>query len=198
MAFDRYSAICNPLRYTSIMDLKCCLSLAALSWSLTLLVISVKITNVSLLQFCGPNVIHHFFCDLFPLLQLSCSDTSIFQMQITIIVITLVITPLILIVTSYTCIISSILKIQSLTRRLKVFSTCSSHLTVVCIFYGTLCGIYILPNKGQAFSISTAFSLFYAVVTPLLNPIVYCLRNKELNTAFKTTIQRISICTEHR
>ncbi|XP_073403059.1 olfactory receptor 1468-like [Dendrobates tinctorius] len=197
MSLDRYLAICNPLRYMSIMDHKFCIGLAALTWSLTLLVMCVKIINVSVLHFCGPNVIHHFFCDLYPLLDLSCSDTSIFQLQITIIIVTLVITPLILIITSYSCIISSILKIQSLNQRWKVFSTCSSHLTVVFIFYGTLSGIYIVPNSGRAFSMSTAFSLFYTVVTPLLNPIVYSLRNKELKKAFKVFTQQLSLCLKH-
>ncbi|XP_072006571.1 olfactory receptor 10J4-like [Engystomops pustulosus] len=192
MSFDRYSAICNPLRYSSLMDFKACVALATLSWSLTLSVICMKIINVSLLHFCGPNIIHHFFCDLYPLLELSCSDTSIFQLQITIVIATLVILPLILIITSYILIISSILKIKSLNRRRKVFSTCSSHLTVVCIFYGTLSGIYILPNKGKAFTMSTAFSLFYTVVTPLLNPIVYSLRNKELIKAFHMSLKRLA------
>ncbi|XP_056410165.1 olfactory receptor 8H1-like [Hyla sarda] len=198
MSYDRFFAICDPLRYTSIMDMRRCISLAILCWCLSLSVISVKITNVSQFDFCGPNIVHHFFCDLYPLLQLSCSETSVFQIQITIIVVTLVITPLLLIITSYTCIISSILKIQSLTRRRKVFSTCSSHLTVVCIYYGTLCGIYIIPNKGQEFGVSTAFSLFYTVVTPLLNPIVYSLRNKELKKAFKTSTKRLHTIIKRR
>ncbi|KAG8541205.1 hypothetical protein GDO81_029473 [Engystomops pustulosus] len=198
MSFDRYSAICNPLRYSSLMDFKACVALATLSWSLTLSVICMKIINISLLHFCGPNIIHHFFCDLYPLLGISCSDTSIFQLQVTVIVVTLVISPLILIITSYILIISSILKIKSLNRRRKVFSTCSSHLTVVCIFFGTLCGIYILPNKGKTFSMSTAFSLFYTVVTPLLNPVVYSLRNKELKKAFYTSMKQLASCTELR
>ncbi|CAN2391680.1 Olfactory receptor, partial [Pristimantis euphronides] len=197
MSYDRYVAICNPLHYCSIMTSPYCVILATISWLGGFFIMMIIVITTSLLSFCGPNIIDHFFCDLLPLLELSCSDTYNLQMEITIIIITLVITPLILIITSYSCIISSILKIQSLTRRRKVFSTCSSHLTVVCIFYGTICGIYIVPTKGKGFSMSTAFSLFYTVVTPVLNPIVYSLRNKELNIAIKTSIQQLSLSSEN-
>ncbi|XP_069818114.1 olfactory receptor 1468-like [Dendropsophus ebraccatus] len=196
MSFDRFSAICNPLHYTSIMNFGVCKSLSALSWSLSLLLISIEMITICNLRFCGPYVINHFFCDLYPLLQFSCSDTSTVQLEITTLIVLLVVIPFLLIVTSYACIISSILKIQSLqslTQRHKVFSTCSSHLTVVCIFYGTISGIYILPSKGNALKISRVLSLFYTVGNPIINPIVYSLRNKEFSKAVKKKIQTSSI-----
>ncbi|XP_072006553.1 olfactory receptor 11L1-like [Engystomops pustulosus] len=185
MSFDRYSAICNPLRYSSIMNFRFCNVLAALSWFLSMSLICIESITISKLQFCGSNVIHHFFCDLYPLLKFSCIDTTMVQLEITILIVILVVTPFVLIITSYICIIISILKIHSLTQRRKVFSTCSSHLTVVCIFYGTISSIYILPSKGGALPISRVLSLFYTVGTPILNPIVYSLRNKELNKALQ-------------
>ncbi|XP_063305954.1 olfactory receptor 11L1-like [Pelobates fuscus] len=188
MAYDRYLAICTPLHYTAIMHHAFILKLVIVSWCLSFSLILISTITVSRLQFCGPNVIDHFFCDLDPLIAISCSDTSIVKMAIFILCFLLMIIPLIIILMSYTYIVLSIIKIASTNERGKVFSTCGSHLSVVSIFYGTLIGIYILPTKGLSTTFSKVISLFYTVVTPMLNPIIYSLRNKDIKQAIKYCI----------
>ncbi|KAG8573901.1 hypothetical protein GDO81_008924, partial [Engystomops pustulosus] len=191
MSLDRYLAICSPLRYTSIMKMEFCRYLVFMSWSLSLLLVWVLTVSIYLLDFCRPNVIDHFFCDLSPLLHLSCSDTSIVQQEATLLTVPLVFLPFIFITYTYICIISSILRIRSLTQRQKAFSTCSSHLTVVSIFYGTLSSTYVLPTNGQIVKVSKSLSLLYTVGTPLLNPIIYSLRNKDIKQAFTKIIDKL-------
>ncbi|KAM4675899.1 olfactory receptor 11L1-like [Discoglossus pictus] len=183
MSYDRYLAICNPLRYSYIMDHALCLRFVITSWLLSFSVILISAVTICTLHFCGTNVIDHFFCDLAPLLELSCSDTYIVKLEGVFMSIPVIILPFILIITSYTNIIHAILKIPSNTRRQKTFSTCSSHLAVVSIYYGTLFAIYVVPTKGQSLTESKVFSLLYTVVTPLINPIIYSLRNKEIKDA---------------
>ncbi|KAM3924573.1 olfactory receptor 11L1-like [Leptodactylus fuscus] len=193
MSFDRYLAICSPLRYTSIMKMVFCQNISFLSWILSFLLVSVETVTIHMLDFCGPNIIHHYFCDLSPLIQLSCSDTSMVQLEITLLSIPVVVLPFIFITSTYICIIYSILRIQSHTRRQKAFSTCSSHLTVVSIFYGTLSSTYSVPTKVQTLKLSKVLSLLYTVGTPLLNPIIYSLRNKDIKQAFTKSIHRLSL-----
>ncbi|XP_075131737.1 olfactory receptor 5P52-like [Leptodactylus fuscus] len=192
MSFDRYLAICSPLHYTSIMKMSFCQNMAFFSWILSFLIIWVETVTIHMLDFCGPNIIHHYFCDFSPIIQLSCSDTSIVELEITLFCIPVIILPFIFITSTYICIISSILRIQSHTRRQKAFSTCSSHLTVVSIFYGTLSCTYLLPTKGQTLKLSKVLSLLYTVGTPLLNPIIYSLRNKDIKQAFTKLIHKSS------
>ncbi|XP_072006453.1 olfactory receptor 11L1-like [Engystomops pustulosus] len=188
MSLDRYLAICSPLRYTSIMKMAFCRYVAFMSWSLSVLIGWVVVISIYLLDFCGPNVIDHFFCDLSPLLQLSCSDTSMVQQEATLLTVPVAFFPFIFITYTYICIISSILRIRSLTQRQKAFSTCSSHLTVVSIFYGTLSSTYVLPTNGQIVKVSKALSLLYTVGSPLINPIIYSLRNKDIKQALKKSL----------
>ncbi|XP_044132748.1 olfactory receptor 11L1-like [Bufo gargarizans] len=182
MSYDRYLAICNPLRYTTIMNHNLCLKLIVISWLLGFSVSTVEITPTSLLEFCGPNTIDHFFCDMPPLLELSCSDTSGVQLEIMLISAPVLLCDFIIIIMSYSYIIFVILKIPSSTGRQKAFSTCSSHLTVVSIFYGTIFGVYLLPTKGQSLNINKLLSLLYTVGTPLMNPVIYSL---ETHTSLK-------------
>ncbi|KAM4675897.1 olfactory receptor 11L1-like [Discoglossus pictus] len=181
MSYDRYLAICNPLRYTSIMHFRHCLHLVIWSWFLGFLITLTIIILVCKLQFCGPNVIDHFFCDLAPILNLSCSDTSMVEMQASIFSVPVILFPFLFIAATYVIISCAIIKISSSFERQKAFSTCSSHLIVVCTYYGTLCSVYLVP-RGQSLNLKV-LSLLYIVVTPLLNPIIYSLRNKEIKVA---------------
>ncbi|XP_072254884.1 olfactory receptor 11L1-like [Pyxicephalus adspersus] len=180
MSYDRYLAICRPLHYTMLMSHQFCWITIIISWSLSVSAVLSYILEISKLQFCGPDIIDHFFCDLDPVLNLSCSDSTIVQILVTSSTVILCILPFFMIIASYICIIIAIFKIPSITGRQKVFSTCSSHLTVVSIFYGTLLFVYFIPRRGQSWNFTKFVSLLYTVVTPLMNPIIYSLRNKDL------------------
>ncbi|XP_063785638.1 olfactory receptor 11L1-like [Pseudophryne corroboree] len=185
MSYDRYLAICNPLRYNAIINNAFCIKYVIASWLLSFFVLLVNEIEMYKLSFCGPKVIDHFFCDFLPILELSCSDTSRIQIQATLFGIIIVICPFTMIIVSYMYIITTILSIRSITGRQKAFSTCSSHLTVVCIYFGTIFSVYMVPSKGQLLEASKALSLFYTVVTPLVNPFIYSLRNKDFKGAFE-------------
>ncbi|KAM8972592.1 olfactory receptor 11A1-like [Pelodytes ibericus] len=184
MSYDRYLAICKPLHYSSIMGFRFRLNLISWSWFLGFLFSLITRVLVGGLQFCNHHVIDHFFCDLLPILELSCSDTSAVDLE------KLVVTPFILllpfgfVVFTYIHIFFIIFRISSTTGRQKTFSTCSSHLTVVCLYYGTLISIYVSPSRGFLLNINKFTSLFYTMVTPLFNPAIYSLRNQEIRKAF--------------
>ncbi|XP_077326939.1 olfactory receptor 11L1-like [Lithobates pipiens] len=188
MAYDRYLAICNPLRYSSIMNYPMFLNLILLSWLLGFSFILVTTIMMCTLDFCGPHVIDHFFCDMEPILELSCSDTYIVRLEALLLSVPVMVLPLMITLISYGCIVQAILKISSNIGRQKSFSTCSSHLTVVCMFYGTLIGIYMLPKNSSSLNTTKVISLLYTVVTPMLNPIIYSLRNKDIKEAAKTIL----------
>ncbi|XP_077118610.1 olfactory receptor 6B9-like [Ranitomeya variabilis] len=180
MCYDRYVAICNPLRYTSIMTSGHCVVLSISSWLLSFFASLIYIIIISRLKFCGPNVIDHLFCDLVPLQDIACSDTFPIKLQMYLLSIPLLIIPSIIFVVSYVKIIRAILQISSNISRQKAFSTCSSHLTVVSIFYTTLFSVYILPKSEQTSDMNKITSLLYTVFTPLINPIIYSFRNKDI------------------
>ncbi|XP_040197792.1 olfactory receptor 10A7-like [Rana temporaria] len=184
MSYDRYLAICNPLHYSSIMNEFLCIILTMISWLFSILTTLIAAITIAYLNFCGPNIIDHFFCDVSPVLKLSCSDTFWVQLDMILNSVPLLFLPFLIIIISYTYIIFTILKIPSNTGKQKAFSTCSSHLTVVCIFYVTLIVIYDLPTSGQSLTIRKLVSLIYTVGTPLMNPIIYSLRNKDIKIAF--------------
>ncbi|PIO14506.1 hypothetical protein AB205_0064510, partial [Aquarana catesbeiana] len=146
-------------------------------------VASFLIHGVCSLEFCGPNTIDQLFCDFAPVVKLSCSDASIVQMESTLLSTAVAVLPFLLIVLSYIYIALTILKISSVSGRLKSFSTCSSHLTVVSIFYGTLISMYVFPNEGKSQTISKILTLMYTVFTPFINPFIYSLRNKDIKNA---------------
>ncbi|XP_029768460.1 olfactory receptor 10C1-like [Terrapene carolina triunguis] len=185
MAYDRYSAICNPLRYAAIMNKTVCVRLAAGSWICGSLVALGHTTFIFTLPFCGSNVINHFFCEIQPVLTLVCGDTSWNEFQIIVAAAFIIMMPFLLILVSYIHIISTILKMSSAKGRHRAFSTCSSHLTVVVLFYGTAVFIYIRPKSSYSLDVDKLLSLFYSVVTPILNPIIYSLRNKDVKGAIR-------------
>ncbi|XP_044132764.1 olfactory receptor 6N1-like [Bufo gargarizans] len=193
MSYDRYVAICNPLHYTSIMTTTYCMRLVVICWLLGFFTAFIDILMILRLKFCGPNIIDHFFCDLVPLIEMACSDKYFIKLQIYLLSIPTVITPPIIIIMSYVKIISVILRIPSNTSRQKAFSTCSSHLIVVSIFYWTLFTVYIVPTRGQTLTMSKILSLLYTVFTPLINPIIYSLRNKDINKAVQKCLDKLEL-----
>ncbi|KAM9312218.1 olfactory receptor 1M1-like [Gastrophryne carolinensis] len=188
MSYDRYLAICKPLHYTLLMTWRFCWILAIAVWAVGILLLLNDLITISQLWFCGPNIVDHFFCDLAPILHLSCSDTTLVQLEIKLWGALFVVTPFLLIIISYIYILVTILKIPSLSGRKKAFSTCSSHLIVISILYVTMASVYMLPSRGQPWTISKFLSLMYTVVTPLMNPLIYSLRNKDFNTAIQKLI----------
>ncbi|XP_002942277.2 olfactory receptor 1468-like [Xenopus tropicalis] len=191
MSYDRYVAICIPLRYTSIMSHRVCVTLVLISWLLGFGITVITAFLVGTLQFCDQNTINHFFCDLFPLVELSCSDTFKVQLEAFLASVLVTVIPFLVIIASYMCIAHAILKIVSHTGRQKAFSTCSSHLAVVSMFYGTIISIYVVPPRKESQTISKVLSLLYTVGTPLVNPLIYSLRNKDIKEAINVKFNRI-------
>ncbi|XP_069460934.1 olfactory receptor 11L1-like [Ambystoma mexicanum] len=187
MAYDRYVAICFPLHYTVLMEKKLCLKLVLSAWAGGFSPPVITIVLLCRLRFIGSQEIDHFFCEFAPLLKITCSETSVIEMYVFIIAASILSVPFSLIIISYAYIMSAILKIPSAVGRHRTFSTCSSHLTVVIIYFGTLITIYVSPTTGRYLNLNKALSLLYTVATPLMNPIIYALRNKEIqNTLSKT------------
>ncbi|XP_042329623.1 olfactory receptor 8I2-like [Sceloporus undulatus] len=185
MSYDRYLAICKPLQYQLYMNNKVCISLAAGSWISGCFSVSVVVIWMAQLTYCGFNRIDHFFCDFIPLSKLICDDTSLI-IEVTFMLSSLFTLPLfILTVTSYICIISAILRIASPSGRERAFSTCFSHLIVVTIFYGSLIIVYLLPDYPIMKGSTKVFSVFYTILTPMVNPLIYSLRNKEVKEALR-------------
>nr|AAL60729.1 olfactory receptor MOR135-4 [Mus musculus]AAP70911.1 olfactory receptor Olfr381 [Mus musculus] len=194
MAYDRYAAICLPLHYTSIMSPKLCVCLVLLSWVISMLYSMLHTLLLARLSFCEDNVIPHFFCDISALLKLACSDIHINELMIFFLGGPLTVIPFLLIVVSYIQIVFSILKISSTRAIHKVFSTCGSHLSVVSLFYGTIIGLYLCPSANN-FSVKKAsITMMYTVVTPMLNPFIYSLRNRDIKEALvRVLIKKISL-----
>ncbi|XP_029437549.1 olfactory receptor 1044-like [Rhinatrema bivittatum] len=190
MAYDRYIAICNPLRYSLIMNQRVCVLLAAASWILSFLSSETITASVTRLSFCASNVINHFFCDLMPLLKLSCTDTLSTQSSVFVVSAFMIVPAFLVTITSYTFIISAILRIRSAEGKRKAFSTCSSHLTVVSIYYLSGFFIYLRPTSTYSQEQGKILSVLYTAVTPMLNPLVYSLRNKEVKNALRKVLEK--------
>ncbi|XP_030042634.1 olfactory receptor 1009-like [Microcaecilia unicolor] len=190
MAFDRYVAICNPFRYSVIMNKRVCALLSASSWVMGLLDALPHGLSISYSSFCRNNVINHVFCDFRTLLKLSCSDTSAIKLLISSLNLCLVLVCLALILTSYSCIFYSILSMQSVKGRYKTFSTCSSHLMIVSMYTGTVFFVYLRPMSKSVSSVDKLTDVFYSTVIPMLNPIIYSLRNKDIKAALKKAMSR--------
>uniref|UniRef100_A0A8C3FUH6 Olfactory receptor n=1 Tax=Chrysemys picta bellii TaxID=8478 RepID=A0A8C3FUH6_CHRPI len=195
MSYDRYLAICKPLHYAMQMNGSLCLQMASLSWISGFLASTVTTSLLAQFTFCGPNEINHFFCDFTPLIKLSCSDTSWMELVTFILSSIFTLPAFLLTVTSYISIIASILRIPSTMGRKKAFSTCSSHLIVVTIFYGTLIIVYLLPDINTLRSMTKVFSVFYTILTPLVNPLIYSLRNKEVKEALRQVVRKLGSFT---
>ncbi|XP_063002356.1 olfactory receptor 6N1-like [Elgaria multicarinata webbii] len=185
MAYDRYLAICHPLRYPAIMTTKMCTRLAAICWVCGLLGPMAEIILVSKLPFCGPNKIEHIFCDFPPVLSLACTDTSVNVLVDFTVNACKILVTFLLILLSYLRIIRAILKIRTATGRRKAFSTCAAHLAVVLIFFGSILFMYVRLTKSYSLDYDRALAVVYAVLTPFLNPIIYSLRNKEIKAALQ-------------
>lgn len=190
MAYDRYVAICHPLHYTVMMDRSTCVRLAAVSWSSSFL--SSMVINVLTLSlpYCGPNVLNHFFCEVPSILRLACTDTSFIEMVVFIFSIIIVFIPFLLIVVSYARILLSVLRMQSASGRHKALSTCASHLTVVALFYGTAIFMYMRPQSKSSRAGGKIIAVFYTVITPMLNPLIYSLRNQDVKGALRRAIAK--------
>nr|XP_033779167.1 olfactory receptor 10A4-like [Geotrypetes seraphini] len=190
MSYDRYVAICSPLHYSTIMKKKTCAYLVGGSW-ITGIVSQFGLTVfIFSLPFCNSNRIDHFFCDSPPILKLSCHDTSQTEISIFIDTVILILMPFVFILVSYIRILSTILRIHSAEGRQKAFSTCASHLTSVCLFFGMGIFTYLIPESCHSPIVDKLFALVYAVLIPVLNPLIYSLRNKEVLGVLSKRISR--------
>uniref|UniRef100_A0A452UVJ2 Olfactory receptor n=1 Tax=Ursus maritimus TaxID=29073 RepID=A0A452UVJ2_URSMA len=185
MAYDRYVAVCKPLHYTSTMTTGVCACLAVGSYICGFLNASIHIGDTFSLSFCMNNVIHHFFCDVPAVMVLSCSDRHVSELVLVYVVSFNIFFALLIVLISYIFIFITILQMNSAEGYQKALSTCASHLTAVSIFYGTLIFMYVQPSSSHSMDTDKMASVFYAMVIPMLNPVVYSLRNKEVKNAFK-------------
>ncbi|KAG3263805.1 olfactory receptor 13A1 [Ictidomys tridecemlineatus] len=191
MAYDRYVAICQPLHYHTLMSWPICILLAGGVWVVSVVSTSVHTGLMARLYFCGPNQIHHFLCEVPTLLLLSCSPTMLNNVMIVIADVYFGVVNFLLTMLSYGCIIASIVRMRSAAGKRKAFSTCSSHLLVVTLYYSTVIYTYILPGSGSSSENGKVVALLYTVVSPTLNPLIYSLRNKDVNMA----LGRVFACT---
>ncbi|XP_021049937.1 olfactory receptor 5W2-like [Mus pahari] len=188
MAYDRYVAICNPLLYITAMSKKVCIQLVAVAYAVGLVDSAIHTSCIFQLSFCNSNVINHFFCDIPPLLALSCSDTSINEILLFTFSTFVIGYSIVTVLLSYCYIIATICRMNSAEGRRKAFSTCASHLMAVAIFHGTLLFMYFRPSSSYSMDTDKMASVFYTVVIPMLNPLIYCLRNNDVKGALKKVI----------
>uniref|UniRef100_A0A452UUN2 Olfactory receptor n=1 Tax=Ursus maritimus TaxID=29073 RepID=A0A452UUN2_URSMA len=195
MAYDRYVAICNPLLYTVIMSHRLCQLLVAIPYLYSILLSLLTIIKIFLSSFGGYNVIRHFYCDSLPLIALLCSGTHEIKLIILIFSAFNLVSSLLIVLVSYILILVAVLRMNSTEGRHKAFSTCGSHLTVIVIFYGTLFFMYVQPKSSHSFDTDKIASLFYTLVIPMLNPMIYSLRNKEVkNALYRGYIDHCKTC----
>ncbi|CAI9161176.1 unnamed protein product [Rangifer tarandus platyrhynchus] len=188
MAYDRYVAICCPLHYPLLMRPQVCLGLAGTSWLGGLLVSVAKTTCIASLSYCGPNVLNQFFCDVSPLLNLSCTHVALTELVDFLSAIVIFCGTLLVALASYSAIGVTVFRMPSAAARRKAFSTCASHLVVVGIFYSAALFIYCRPSRIRSMDLNKVLSVIYTVATPMCNPVIYCLRNKEVHAALLRTL----------
>ncbi|XP_028623886.1 olfactory receptor 497 [Grammomys surdaster] len=194
MAYDRFMAICNPLLYSIKMSTQVCIQLVVGSYIGSFLNPSLIMFFYFSFLFCGPNRVDHFFCDFAPLVELSCSDVSVSVVVISFSAGSVTMITVFVIVVSYTYILITILKMHSTEGRKKAFSTCTSHLTAVTLYYGTITFIYVMPKSTYSTYQNKVVSVFYMVVIPMLNPLIYSLRNNEIKGAIKRQLGKKTFC----
>uniref|UniRef100_A0A8C8YR60 Olfactory receptor n=1 Tax=Prolemur simus TaxID=1328070 RepID=A0A8C8YR60_PROSS len=190
MAYDRFVAICNPLLYSTKMSTQVCVQLLKVAYIGGFLNASSFTFSFFSLSFCGPNQVNHFFCDFTPLIELSCFDTSVPAAVPSFTAGSIIVITVFVIAVSYIYILITILKMRSSEGRHKAFSTCTSHLTAVTLFYGTITFIYVMPKSSYSTDQNKVVSVFYMVVIPMLNPLIYSLRNREIKGALKRELGR--------
>ncbi|KAK7811581.1 hypothetical protein U0070_006017 [Myodes glareolus] len=190
MAYDRFVAICNPLLYSTKMSTQVCIQLVVGSYLGGFLNASSFTISFLSFVFCGPNQVNHFFCDFAPLVELSCSDVGVYVVVTSFSAGSVTMITVLVIVVSYTYILITILKMRSTEGRQKAFSTCTSHLTAVTLFYGTVTFIYVMPKSSYSTDQNKVVSVFYMVVIPMLNPLIYSLRNNEIKGALKRQLHK--------
>ncbi|KAG8535101.1 hypothetical protein GDO81_029439, partial [Engystomops pustulosus] len=186
MAYDRFAAICRPLHYQTIINKKMCILLASISWGVGFITASVHVPLTFQLPFCKSHHVNHFFCEMPPFLRLSCKDTRPNEIAITVTAQFITLCSFFLTLISYIHIISNVFKIRSSQGREKAFSTCASHLTVVSMFYGTIIFMYMKPRTADK-----TVSIIYTVVTPMINPIIYSIRNKDVKDTIKMKLSSL-------
>ncbi|KAM4626910.1 olfactory receptor 13F1-like [Discoglossus pictus] len=185
MAYDRYVAICYPLHYTAIINRSVCIKLATGTWICGFIFSAPPLIFVLIMNFCDSNIINHFVCELPEVISLGCDNNIFIEFLFFIVGVIMLIIPVIFIITSYLKIIIAILKISSSSGQQKAFSTCGSHIMVVTLFYGSAMAIYMKPRSNYSPKIDKLIAVFYSIVTPMLNPLVYTLRNKNVKTALR-------------
>uniref|UniRef100_A0A8D0QFS0 Olfactory receptor n=1 Tax=Sus scrofa TaxID=9823 RepID=A0A8D0QFS0_PIG len=191
MSYDRYVAICKPLHYLTIMNSRVCIQLVFCSWLGGALSILPPFIMVSQMDFCASNVLNQYCCDYRPLLEVACSDTSLLELIVILLAVVTLVVTLVLVTLSYTFIIRTILRIPSAQQRTKAFATCSSHMIVVSLSYGSCIFWYINPSPKKGGNSDKEISLLMTSVSPLLNPFIYALRNQQVKQAFKNTVKKI-------
>ncbi|XP_066475989.1 olfactory receptor 9G4-like [Tiliqua scincoides] len=191
MAYDRYVAICNPLLYATAMPRKLCIQLVVGSYVAGLANAIAHTGNTLRLRFCGNNVINHYWCDVPPLVKMACDDTRVYEFILTAVMGCTLLSSTILILGSYTGIMAAIIRIRSTAGRHKAFSTCSAHLVSVSLFFGSILVMYSRPSSTHMPTVDKLNALFYTVFNPLMNPLIYSLRNKDVKAAFKKVLKRL-------
>nr|XP_011726981.1 olfactory receptor 6C2-like [Macaca nemestrina] len=196
MSYDRYVAICKPLHYMTIMNSRICKNVILFCWVAALIIILPPISLGLGLEFCDSNIIDHFCCDASPILKISCSDTWLIEQMVIVCAVLTFIVTLMCVVLSYIYIIKTILRIPSSQQRKKAFSTCSSHMIVVSITYGSCIFIYVKPSAKDEVAINKGISLLITSISPMLNPFIYTLRNKQVKQAFNDSIKKIAFLSK--
>ncbi|XP_027429787.1 olfactory receptor 2A1/2A42 [Zalophus californianus] len=192
MSYDRFVAICHPLRYSAIMSWRVCVTLVVTSWACGSLLALVHVVLILRLPFCGPHEINHFFCEILSVLKLACADTRLNQVVIFVACVFILLGPLCLVLVSYMHILFAILRIRSGEGRRKAFSTCSSHLCVVGLFFGSAIVMYMAPKSHHPEEQQKILFLFYSFFNPMLNPLIYSLRNAEVKGALRRALYKES------
>ncbi|KAM6181695.1 olfactory receptor 11H6-like [Erethizon dorsatum] len=197
MAFDRYLAICRPLHYSTIMTAQKCFRMGAGCWVCGFLCFLLPVYLISQLPFCCPNKIDHFLCDPGPLIKLSCSPAPFTELTCALYNSVLIFSTFLFITSSYTLVLRAVLRVPSAEGRRKAFSMCGSHLAVVSLFYGSIMVVYVSPTAGNPAGIQKMVTLFYSMITPLFNPLIYSLRNKEMKEALGKLFRTVRVSQSH-
>lgn len=190
MSYDRYVAVCHPLHYPMLMRRQVCLLMVGTSWLSGVLVASIQTSITLHFPYCASRTVDHFFCELPALLKLSCTDTSAYELALSISGVLILLLPLSLIATSYSHVLGAILRMHITEAQHKAFTTCSSHITVVGLFYGAAVFMYMVPSTYHSPQQDNVVSLFYSLITPMLNPLIYSLRNREVQVALVKILGR--------